>query len=177
MPEHTNHNESAFTLAELVVAVALSGIIVLLCTKVYLIFTPQFRKGIQVSESNYNRMLKVSSLEKMLRANVYGEATPVGQANYIHAKEWVQKLRRFSRAPDSLAISWRLNQYSMDSLYTIQDRELRRHYDDLSEYAQDHLYLSAVTLELSERDKPNTEVYSLFGDSPNLSRIKVKELF
>ena len=167
---------SGFTLAELVVAIALSGIIVLLCTKVYLIFIPQFRNNIQDAETSYASMLKVSGLETLLKSNVYGAVQPLGQASFIHIKDWAQKLRRNNRAPDSLAIEWELNQFSHDSLYMIKDHELVSHYENLSEYEQDHLYLKAVTLELTKREDTKTEAYFLYGDSPNLARVKVKEM-
>jgi len=159
-----------------VVAIALSGIVVILCIRVYLIFSHQFRVNSHESEYYYSKLLKVSSLEKMLQSNVYEGDNPLGEVEYISAKDWLFKIKRLNRATDSLVVTWDLNQYSRDSLYVVEDQDLEIHFRDLTEYEQDHLYINSISLELSDRKPLRDEVYFLYSDSPNLARIRVKDI-
>ncbi len=157
-------SQLAFSLAELVVAIAVAGIIILLSTKVYLILFPQFRKSYEVSESQFKALLKVSSLEKRITK----ELQPRNSIGIKGLYNWLES------SSDSLDVSWTLNQYARDSVYSINQDLLEKHYESLLRYEQDYLYFRSLAITIyDDRDKR----YFIFSDHPNFHRIKVKELF
>jgi len=157
-------SQTAFSLAELVVAIAISGIIILLSTKVYLLFIPQFRNSHEVSESQFKALLKVSSIEK----RIVRELASRDSTGIVDLYTWL------GNSPDSLDITWTLNQYLRDSIYSINQNLLAKYFEGLETIERDHLYLKSLAIDLyADRNMS----YYIFSDHPNLHRVKVEELF
>ncbi len=157
-------SQAAFSLAELVVAIAISGIIILLSTKVYLLFIPQFRNSHEVSESQFKALLKVSSIEK----RIVRELASRDSTGIVDLYNWL------GNSPDSLDVTWTLNQYARDSIYSMNQTLLAKHFEGLGANDQDHLYFKSIAIELYDGSDKS---YTVFSDHPNLIRIKVEELF
>ncbi|MCF6336094.1 MAG: hypothetical protein L3J12_10165 [Spirochaetales bacterium] len=112
-------------------------------------------------------------MEKVINRNIHGSVQKEYGKEYSTAKDWLNRIIGAGSSSDSLVITWTLNQYSRDSLYTMVHTSIANHFERLSEYDQNNLYLHSMAIDIFEGEE---RIHFLFNNHPNLARVKVKEL-
>lgn len=165
-----NSTCKGFTLVELVLAIALSGVIATIGLQTLSFSRNQLKQVTEDGQKSLQTLVLGTSITDIITKVLESGEFDLAMIDSMHIE-----VKRAMDA-DSLQLWWLLNQYNRDSLIAIDQIHLYQLFESLSKTDKSNLYIHSLCMRFSIIS-PVGEIWRYrYWDSPSIKRIKVAQV-